>query len=76
MKESPEGHGMNGESVIMTGKNHVNTNIEDKVAKLYKVLFRDGCMYYKATDKKNGVLRIKMVVILEGAGLDELVIKR
>lgn len=52
MKESLEGHGMNGESVINTGKNHVNTNIENKVAKLCKVLFRDGCMYYKATDKK------------------------
>lgn len=52
MKESPEGHGMNGESVIMTGKNHVNTNIENKVTKLCKVLFRDGCMYYKATGKK------------------------
>lgn len=36
----------------MKGKNHVNTNIENKVAKLCKVLFRDGCMYYKATDKK------------------------
>lgn len=56
---------------------NVNTSIKNKVAKLCKVLFRDWCMYYKATNKKKmEYSEFKMVVILEGTRLDELVIKR